>query len=345
MRVIVTGHAGYIGSVLTPTLLAAGHQVLGIDVCYYGAQLPDPYQQGLQTRIIDIRDLTVNDLTGWDAVIHLAALSNDPLGELNPELTYEINQHATARLARLAKEAGVNRFLFASTCSVYGISNKGEPANENSPLCPITPYAISKVRAEEDLSALSNQFFCPTYFRNATAYGWSPSFRADLVLNNLVGWAYTTGKIRILSDGTPWRPLVHVRDIVQAILAALAAPTDKINNQVFNVGANDENYQVRDIASIVQEAFPKCMIDYAGQGGPDPRSYKVDFSKIQRTLANFLTRWDVRQGVLELKRAYHEINLTQEDFTGSKFNRLACLKKLLADNSIDASLRWNQLKF
>ena len=345
MKVLVTGHDGYIGSVMVPALRAAGHDVRGVDTFFY-ADAPDAAASGERGRIRpwdvhgDIRDLAPELFDGFDAVIHLAALSNDPIGELNPELTHEINHRASVRLAQLAKEAGVGRFLYASSCSLYGLASQEELATEESPLRPLTAYAVSKMRVEADLAALADDAFSPVYLRNATAYGWSPRFRADLVLNNLACWAHTAGEIRIMSDGTPWRPIVHVHDIAAAFVAALAAPRDVIHNQAFNVGRLGENYQVRDLAAIVQEVFPACRVTYAEGGGPDPRSYRVDFGKIARSLPGFQPAWGARSGAAELRAAYQEVGLTREDFSGPKYVRLARLKELLQAGRLDTNLRW-----
>jgi nucleoside-diphosphate-sugar epimerase len=340
MKVLVTGHDGYIGSVMVPALRAAGHEVYGVDTLFFADAVLDQGRIRASDVQKDVRDLVPEDFDGYDAVVHLAALSNDPMGELNPELTHEINHRASVRMAALAKEAGVQRFLYASTCSVYGIANQEELATEESPLRPLTAYAISKMHVEEDLSRLADDTFSPVYLRNATAYGWSPRFRADLVLNNLAGWAHTSGQIRIMSDGTPWRPLVHVQDIAAAFVAALSAPREAIHNQAFNVGGMGENYQVRDLAAIVQEAFLDCAVTYAEGGAPDPRSYRVDFGKIARCLPGFVPAWDARRGARELRAAYREVGLTKEDFAGPKYVRLARLKSLLETGKLDENLRW-----
>jgi len=340
MRVLVTGHNGYIGSVMVPVLQAAGHEVLGLDTFFYeDCTFGEDFHRVPALRK-DVRDVTLADLQGFDAIVHLAALSNDPLGDLKPEWTYDINHAASVRLAKLAKEAGVQRFLYASSCSMYGAAGE-ELVTEETPLSPLTAYAVSKVRTEEDLSKLADESFSPVFMRNATAYGVSPRLRADLVLNNLVCWAHTTGKVRILSDGTPWRPIVHVEDIANAFAAALVAPREAIHNQAFNVGVNGENYQIRDLAEIVQETVPGCSVEYAGQGEPDQRSYRVDFSKLARTL-DFKPRWNARLGAQELYLALRRIGLSMEDFQDQKYIRLKRLKYLLDAGYLDGTLRWTK---
>ncbi|HEY8411045.1 MAG TPA: SDR family oxidoreductase, partial [Pyrinomonadaceae bacterium] len=287
----------------------------------------------------DIRDLTADDLGGVEAVVHLAALCNDPLGDLNPDWTIDINQHASRRLAELSKAAGVTRFLYASSCSMYGKAGE-EMVDENAPLRPLTPYAISKVRAEEDLGKLASEDFSPVFMRNATAYGMSSRLRADVVLNNLVCWAHTTGKIRVMSDGTPWRPIVHIRDIARAFAAALVAPRNVIHNEAFNIGANEENYQVRELADIVSETVPGCVVEYAPDGGPDPRSYRVSFDKFQRAFPEFKLEWNARRGAREVYLAVREAGLTFDDFQGRRYIRLNQLKHLLDSNLLDDTLRW-----
>ena len=292
MRVLVTGHHGYIGSVAAPMLQEAGHDVTGLDTFFYeGCDLGDDVF-AVPTLRMDIRDVTTDVLEGYEGIVHLAALSNDPLGELDEELTREINFRGTVELARKAKEAGVRRFVFASSCSMYGAAATDELVTEEAPLRPLTAYAESKVRAEEALSELADDDFAPIFMRNATAYGASPRVRLDVVLNNLAAWAFTTGKVLIMSDGTPWRPLVHVRDITAAAGAALVAPIELVRNEAFNVGANDENYRVRDLAEIVRETFAGCEIEYAEGAGPDPRSYRVDFRQADRDVAGGSTEVD-----------------------------------------------------
>jgi nucleoside-diphosphate-sugar epimerase len=341
LGVLVTGSAGYIGAVLVPLLLEEGHRVVGTDTCYF-----EEPNSGLPLAAVpmvhkDVRDLTPSDIQGFDAVIHLSALCNDPLGDLNPAWTYDINHQATVRLARLAKDAGVQRFLYSSSCSLYGASTE-DFATEEAPLRPLTPYAVSKVRSEDGLAKLADADFSPVYMRNATAYGWSPRLRADVVLNNLVCWAHTTGKVRILSDGTPWRPVVHVADIAAAFAVALVAPREAIHNQAFNVGTTDENYQVRELAEIVRETVPGCTIEYGRQAGPDARNYRVDFSKLKRLLPDFQPRWNARRGAREVYDQLRRHSVTLEDFQGRKYIRLAQLKHLISQQALDAELRWQR---
>lgn len=340
MRVLVTGHQGYIGAELVPLLLSTGHSVTGVDAGYYEDRSL-PHQPGkFQSLRKDIRDLELIDLDGVETVIHLAALSNDPLGDLNQDWTYEINYRASVRLAQLSKAAGVQRFLFSSSCSVYGRAGSQALVTEESPVHPLTAYAISKVRTEGELARLAGETFCLVFLRNATAYGWSPCFRADLVLNNLACWAYTTGEIRILSDGTPWRPLVHVQDIARAFLTLLTAPLDRIHNQVINIGAAGQNYRVSELSSFVQGAFPGSRVSYADGGGPDPRSYRVDFAKLADLLPEYQPSWTAQSGAEQLSQAFREADLTLNEFTGPRYTRLARLKELLDTGQLDDTLRW-----
>lgn len=288
---------------------------------------------------LDLRDVPPIRLEGFDAVVHLAALSNDPLGDLNPEITYDINHVASVRLAQLAKDAGVPRFLYSSSCSSYGSAGDNF-VDENADLHPITPYAISKVRVEQDVAKLADDRFSPVFLRNATAYGVSPRLRFDLVLNNLVAWAFAKGRVHIKSDGTPWRPIVHIEDISRAFLAALAAPREVIHNQAFNVGQTEENYRIRELADIVQDVVPGSHIEYAKDGGPDPRCYRVDFGKIHRLLPDFKPQWNARRGAEELYLAYRTAGLVLEDCEGPRFKRIDHLKQLMAAGHVDATLRW-----
>src|SRR5574341_1557925 len=285
MRILVTGHSGYIGMAMVPMLIAEGHEVIGFDSnlfeqCAFGDSIGELPHISIRK---DIRDIQARDVEGCDAVIHLAGLSNYPLGNLNPALTYEINHRASVHLAQVAKQAGVPRFLFSSSCSTYGAAGE-DTVNEEAAFHPVTPYGHSKVLVEQDIAKLADANFSPTFLRNATAYGVSPRLRFDLVLNNLVAWAVTTGRVYIKSDGTPWRPIVHIEDISRALIAALHAPREVVHNQAFNVGRNEENYQIRDLAKIVEDLVPDCRVEYAEGGEPDKRSYRVDFSKLAHTL-------------------------------------------------------------
>ncbi len=338
MRVLLTGHLGYLGTVMAPVLTEAGHQVVGLDSglfadCVLGPKPADP-----PAHDVDLRDVTAAVLSDVDAVVHLAALSNDPLGSLAPELTYDVNHHASVRLARLAKDAGVKRFLYASTCSVYGASGANELVGEEAPLRPVTPYAESKVRVEDDLLDLADDDFTPVSLRNATAFGFSPRLRADIVLNNLVGHAFLSGEARVLSDGTPWRPLVHARDIAGAFAAALVAPKEAVHAKAFNVGTEQNNLTVAEIAAEVVEAVPGSRLVITGEAGPDPRSYRVDFSRIRAAMPDFHAVWTVKAGAVELVEAYQKFRLTQHDFE-RRYIRLARLSDRRAADTLDASLR------
>jgi nucleoside-diphosphate-sugar epimerase len=314
--------------------------VTGLDTFFYeGCDLRDEPADVPALRL-DLRDTNSGALAGYDAVVHLAALSNDPLGDLSPELTKSINFEATVRLARAAKEAGVGRFVFSSSCSMYGASEEGKPVDESAPLKPLTAYAESKVLSEEALAELADEAFSPVSMRFATAYGVSPRLRVDLVLNNLVGWAFTTGKVKIMSDGTPWRPLIHIEDMSRAVLAVLSADPETISGQAFNVGRSEENYQVRDLAEIVEETVGDCEIEYAGSGDPDPRSYRVDFTRFHETFPDAGLRWNARDGARELVDAYREIGLTLDEFEGDRYTRLKHLRLLLDRGDLDRELRW-----
>jgi nucleoside-diphosphate-sugar epimerase len=342
MRILVTGDKGYIGTVMVPLLIQEGYTVTGLDSDWFEQSAFSELPVKIVSRKKDLRDLEPSDLEEFDAVIHLAGLSNDPLGDLNPSLTYDINHAASVRLAKLAKKAGVSRFLFSSSCSTYGAASPEELLDEQAEFRPVTPYGRSKVLAEQDIAKLGDSNFSPTFLRNATAYGVSPRLRFDLVLNNLVAWALTTGRIYIKSDGTPWRPIVHIEDISRAFIAVLNAPREVIHCEAFNVGQTEENYQIRDLAEIVGETVPGCRIEYAQDGGPDTRCYRVEFSKIKRVLPEFSPRWNAREGAKELYDALRVAGLRLEDFEGPRYKRIAHLQELLSSGRLRADLHWRE---
>jgi nucleoside-diphosphate-sugar epimerase len=338
VRVLLTGHQGYLGTVMAPILTTAGHEVVGLDSglfasCVLGTlDVPDP--PGLA---VDLRDVTVEQLRGFAAVVHLAALSNDPLGSLAPETTYDINHHAATRLARLARDAGVRRFVYASTCSVYGAQSGNELVDEDAPLRPVTPYAESKVRVEDDLVELADADFVPVSMRNATAFGFSPRLRADIVLNNLVGHALLSNTVKVLSDGTPWRPLAHAEDIAQAVVAALVAPADVVRGRAYNIGTERNNRTVAEIAEAVVEAVPGAELLITGETGNDPRSYRVDFSRARKELG-FEAQWSIPEGARQLAQEYRARGLTQEAFD-RRFTRLAVLSARREAGELDPTMR------
>jgi nucleoside-diphosphate-sugar epimerase len=338
MKVLVTGHRGYIGVEMVAPLRSRGHEVVGLDTGLYDECDFMAPPDDVPSLDVDLRDVTPAHLKGIDAVAHLAALSNDPLGDLNPQITYDINQHASIRLARAAKEAGVSRFLFSSSCSLYGAGADGH-LDENAAFNPVTAYGESKILVEQELARLADDTFAPVYLRNATAYGVSRRLRADIVVNNLVGHAVTTGQVLLQSDGTPWRPLVHIRDIIQGFAACLEAPVSAIANRAFNIGRTKENYRIRDVANLVAEVVPNCRVAFAAGASPDLRNYRVDFTRAETELPGFAPRWTLREGIEELYRAYTEAKLTKDEFLGPRYYRLRTVQGLQSRGVLDRDLR------
>lgn len=341
MRVLVTGDRGYIGTVLVPLVQRAGHDVVGLDAGWYETCDFGPVASSYERRVGDIRDVVPEQLADFDAVIHLAAISNDPIGHLNPDATYAINAHAAVHLGVIAKQAGVGRFLFSSSCSLYGAAGTAA-VGEDATFNPVTPYGESKVIAERELSKLADDNFSPTYLRNATAYGSSPRLRADIVVNNLTGTAHTVGEVRLLSDGTPWRPLVHVEDISRAFLAVLEASRETVHDQAFNVGRDEDVMQIRDVAQCVAQICD-VPVTFAADAGPDQRDYRVDFSKIGELLPAFRPAWTVADGVRELAADFQRVGLAAADFEGPRFVRLARIRELIAAGRLDDELRLREV--
>jgi nucleoside-diphosphate-sugar epimerase len=341
MRVFATGTEGYLGSLLAPELVRHGHEVIGLDTGYYKERML--YRNGDMTPLTlakDLRHIEAGDLEEVDAIVHMAELSNDPAGQLAPRITYEINHKGSVRLAELAKRAGIRRFVYMSSCSVYGIADK-DFVDEESSVNPQTAYAECKTLVERDVRALADEQFSPTFLRNATAYGASPRMRFDIVLNNLAGLAWTTREIRMTSDGTPWRPLVHGLDIARAIITVLQAPLDSVHNQIFNVGDTAHNYRVKEIAEIVGEVFPSCTVSF-GPPSPDNRSYRVSFDKIRKHLPSFQCRWDARRGAEQLLDLFRRVDMTQEVFEYRAFTRLKQLQYLIRTQQIDKNFFWTE---
>ena len=340
-KIIVTGHTGFIGSLMVPLLLEKGYEVVGIDTKYFGQDCEFyPPVKGFTEIIKDTRKLTEKDIEGAYAICHLAALSNDPLGDLDEQLTYDINHLASVEIAKMAKKVGVEKFIYSSSCSLYGIADGDVALDETADFNPVTAYAKSKVYSERDIVPMATDDFSVTFMRNSTAYGISPKLRIDLVVNNLVGWAVTTGQIKIMSDGTPWRPLVHAEDIARAFIAVIEAPKKVVNRQSYNVGLSSENFQIKDIAKMVGDVVPGCSVVITGEHGSDSRSYKVNFDKIARDLPNFKPKWTLKKGIEEVYEAYKKYGMDEDKFTGRYFIRLKQLQYHINNRHIDNKLFW-----
>ncbi len=343
LNVLVTGYDGYVGRVLVPMLIGAGIEVRGLDAEWYRKCTFGPEPPQVQSVRKDLRDVQLDDLDGVDAVVHLAAISNDPVGDLDEDTTYAINHRASVRLARLAKRAGVERFVFASSCSLYGRAPSDAPLDEQAAFNPVTPYGHSKVLVEQDVAPLADDNFSPVFLRNATVYGTSPRLRLDIMVNNLTAAAVVTGEVLVMSDGTPWRPLVHIDDVCRTVLTVLSAPREKIHAEAFNVGRGSENYRVSEVADIVADAVPDSRIVYAPGGGPDARSYRVDFGKLAATFPELELTGSVPQGAAELAAAYVREGLTAEDISGSRYTRLRRIRELQDRGLMDSSLAMVEL--
>jgi nucleoside-diphosphate-sugar epimerase len=340
MRVLVTGHDGYLGSVLVTRLRESGHTVVGLDTGLYADCLLGPAPQPVEALRVDLRDVTAEHCAGFDAVLHLAALCNDPIGNLNPELTYEVNHRSTVRLAKAAKAAGVPRLLFSSSCSLYGAGTDDRPLDETADFAPVTPYGESKILSEQSLHELADDDFSPVYLRNATAYGYSPRLRGDIVVNDLTASALLTGEVRLLSDGMAWRPLVHADDIAAAFIALLEAPREVVHDRAYNIGQTAENYLIRAVAELVAEVLPGSRLTFAEGAGTDLRNYRVSCARIAAEVPGFRPQWTVRKGVEQLVDAYQRYGLTADDFYGERYQRIKRIRALQSAGRLDGTLRW-----